>query len=55
MEPENRSLAGLFMSFQSPIEIPGVSNDHFLRMAYNARRRAQNLPELEPLEVLVYL
>ncbi|CAM8952332.1 unnamed protein product [Rhodiola kirilowii] len=55
MEPENRSLAGLFMSFQSPIEIPGVSNDHFLRMAYNARRRAMNLPELEPLEFFTYV
>uniref|UniRef100_A0A7N0RCM1 ABC transporter domain-containing protein n=1 Tax=Kalanchoe fedtschenkoi TaxID=63787 RepID=A0A7N0RCM1_KALFE len=55
MEPENRSLAGLFMSFQSPVEIPGVSNDHFLRMAYNARRRALNLPELEPLEFFTYV
>uniref|UniRef100_A0A7N0U3M1 ABC transporter domain-containing protein n=1 Tax=Kalanchoe fedtschenkoi TaxID=63787 RepID=A0A7N0U3M1_KALFE len=55
MEPENRSLAGLFMSFQSPVEIPGVSNDQFLRMAYNARRRALNLPELEPLEFFTYV
>lgn len=51
MEPEERSLAGLFMSFQSPVEIPGVSNDEFLVMAYNARRRKLGLPELGPLEV----
>ncbi|CAK9181453.1 unnamed protein product [Ilex paraguariensis] len=51
MEPEERSVAGLFLSFQSPIEIPGVSNIDFLNMAYNARRRKLGLPELEPLEV----
>lgn len=51
MDPEERSLAGLFMSFQSPIEIPGVSNIDFLNMAYNARRRKLGLPELGPLEV----
>ncbi|XP_024017467.1 ABC transporter I family member 6, chloroplastic isoform X1 [Morus notabilis] len=50
MEPEERSLAGLFMSFQSPIEIPGVSNIDFLNMAYNARRRKLGLPELGPIE-----
>lgn len=52
MEPEERSLSGLFMSFQSPVEIPGVSNDEFLVMAYNARRKKLGLPELGPLEVL---
>lgn len=50
MTPEERSLAGLFMSFQSPVEIPGVSNDDFLRMAYNARQQKLGLPEVEPLE-----
>lgn len=55
MEPEERSLAGLFMSFQSPVEIPGVSNDQFLVMAYNARRRKLGLPELGPLECFSYL
>ncbi|GKB66652.1 ABC transporter I family member 6, chloroplastic, partial [Tanacetum coccineum] len=39
MEAEDRRLAGLFLSFQSPVEIPGVSNSDFLQMAYNARRR----------------
>ncbi|KAI8564408.1 hypothetical protein RHMOL_Rhmol03G0179000 [Rhododendron molle] len=50
MDPEERSLAGLFMSFQSPIEIPGVSNIDFLQMAYNARRRKLGQPELSPIE-----
>lgn len=51
MEPEDRSIAGIFMSFQSPIEIPGVSNIDFLLMAYNARRRKLGLPEFSPIEV----
>lgn len=51
MEPEERSVAGLFLSFQSPVEIPGVSNMDFLRMAYNARRRKRGLEELDPLKV----
>eukprot|EP00793_Prasinoderma_coloniale_P001666 PRCOL_00003471-RA len=55
MEPEERSHAGLFLSFQAPIEIPGVSNTDFLRMMYNARRKALGMPELEPLEFYGYL
>ncbi|KAH7536874.1 hypothetical protein FEM48_Zijuj03G0032400 [Ziziphus jujuba var. spinosa] len=55
MEAEERSLAGLFMSFQSPVEIPGVSNIDFLNMAYNARRRKLNLPELGPIEFYAYI
>lgn len=54
MEPEERSLAGLFMSFQSPVEIPGVSNIDFLNMAYNARRRKLGLAELGPIEVYIF-
>ncbi|WOL06220.1 hypothetical protein Cni_G14952 [Canna indica] len=50
MEPEERSHVGLFMSFQSPVEIPGVSNFDFLLMAFNARRRNKGLPPVEPLE-----
>jgi len=49
-EPAERSHNGLFLSFQSPVEIPGVSNMDFLRMACNARRAALSLPELGPLE-----
>lgn len=51
MAAEDRSLSGLFMSFQSPVEIPGVTNIDFLNMAYNARRKKLGLPELGPIEV----
>lgn len=46
MEPEERAHAGFFMSFQYPVEIPGVSNIQFLRTAYNANRKARSQPEL---------
>lgn len=46
LEPEERAHAGLFMSFQYPIEIPGVSNVQFLRTAYNLKQKARGLPEL---------
>ncbi|XVF04170.1 hypothetical protein REPUB_Repub05bG0059100 [Reevesia pubescens] len=55
MEPEERSLSGLFMSFQSPVEIPGVNNIDFLHMAYNARRKKLGEPELGPLEFYAYI
>jgi Fe-S cluster assembly ATP-binding protein len=55
LEPEERAHAGLFLSFQSPIEIPGVSNVDFLRMAYNARRKAAGEPELDPLEFYAHV
>jgi Fe-S cluster assembly ATP-binding protein len=55
LEPEERSHNGLFMSFQTPVEIPGVSNVDFLRMAYNANRKAQDQPELDPLEFYAYI
>lgn len=43
------------MSFQTPVEIPGVSNAEFLRLSCNARRKAQGHPELEPLEFYGYI
>ncbi|KAL2541866.1 ABC transporter I family member 6 [Abeliophyllum distichum] len=55
MEPEERAVAGLFMSFQSPVEIPGVSNIDFLNMAYNSRRRKLGQPELGPIEFYGYI
>lgn len=55
LEPEERSHLGLFLSFQSPVEIPGVSNIDFLRMAANARRKALGQPELDPLEFYAYI
>ncbi|KAJ0979181.1 hypothetical protein J5N97_014655 [Dioscorea zingiberensis] len=51
MDPEERSHAGLFMSFQSPVEIPGVSNMDFLRMAYSAKKKT----EISPIEFFHYL
>src|SRR3979409_728502 len=41
MEPEVRAQAGIFMAFQYPVEIPGVSNAYFLRAAYNEKLKAQ--------------
>ncbi|KAK1312117.1 hypothetical protein QJS10_CPA07g01340 [Acorus calamus] len=50
MDPEERSHAGLFTSFQDPVEIPGISNYDFLLMAYNARQKKLNRPEIGPIE-----
>jgi Fe-S cluster assembly ATP-binding protein len=47
MEPEERAAAGLFLAFQSPLELPGVNNANFLRTALNAIRRARGEPELD--------
>src|SRR5918911_1304261 len=52
MEPEERAQAGLFMAFQYPVEIPGVSNAYFLRTAYNEIRKARGQEEVDPLEFL---
>lgn len=46
MAPEERARAGLFMSFQSPVEVPGVSNIDFLRAACNACRKTRGKAEL---------
>ncbi|HAA28485.1 MAG TPA: Fe-S cluster assembly ATPase SufC [Cyanobacteria bacterium UBA8553] len=50
MEPEERALAGVFLAFQYPLEIPGVSNLDFLRVAYNSRRKHQGLEELDAFD-----
>lgn len=50
LEPDERSLKGLFLAFQYPVEIPGVSNLDFLRVAYNARRKSQGLEEIDPFD-----
>ena len=52
MEPEERAAAGLFLAFQSPIELPGVNNANFLRTAVNAVRRARGLEELDAVAFL---
>ncbi len=50
MDPDERAHLGLFMSFQYPIEIAGVSNSQFLRVAYNAKRKFRGEKELLPHE-----
>ena len=55
LSPEERSWAGLFLSFQYPVEIPGVSITNFMKAAVAARRKAQGLPELTPGEYLKLL
>ncbi len=52
MEPEERAQAGVFLAFQYPVEIPGVSNAYFLRSAYNEIRKSRGEPEADPLEFL---
>jgi len=52
IEPEERSHLGLFLAFQYPIEIPGVSNEDFLRLAYNSKQQFYNKPEVDPIEFL---
>ena len=50
MAPEERARAGLFLAFQYPIEIPGVGNSQFLRLAYNTLQAERGKDELDPLE-----
>jgi Fe-S cluster assembly ATP-binding protein len=50
MEAEDRARSGVFLAFQYPIEIPGVSNLDFLRVAYNSRRKYQGLEELDAFD-----
>jgi len=50
LEADERARAGLFLGFQHPIEVPGVSNAQFLRLAYNKKAEADGRDELDPLE-----
>jgi Fe-S cluster assembly ATP-binding protein len=50
LEPHERALAGIFLAFQYPLEIPGVSNLDFLRIAYNAKRKHLGLEELDTFD-----
>jgi len=52
LEPEERAQAGVFLAFQYPVEIPGVTNAYFLRAAYNALRKAKGLDEVDPIDFL---
>jgi Fe-S cluster assembly ATP-binding protein len=50
LAPDERARAGLFLAFQYPVEVPGVSNAQFLRLAYNEKRKHLGEEELDPLE-----
>ena len=52
MDPEVRAQAGVFLAFQYPVEIPGISNAYFLRAAYNEIRRAKGLEEVDSMDFL---
>jgi len=52
MEPEQRAVAGLFLAFQAPVELPGVGNANFLRTALNAIRRAKGESEIDAMQFL---
>jgi Fe-S cluster assembly ATP-binding protein len=52
LAPEERAREGVFLAFQYPVEIPGVSNVYFLKAALNAIRKHRGLPELDALEFL---
>ncbi len=55
MAPEERAREGVFMAFQYPVEIPGVSNLEFLKAALNAMREHRGLPEVDAMEFLALL
>ena len=50
LEPEERSHLGIFLAFQYPIEIPGVSNEDFLYLSYNSKLKSLGKPEISPIE-----
>jgi Fe-S cluster assembly ATP-binding protein len=52
MSPEDRARDGIFMAFQYPVEIPGVSNLYFLKAALNTIRKNRGLPELDAMDFL---
>src|SRR5262245_46871848 len=52
MDPEERAREGIFLAFQYPVEIPGVSNTYFLQAAVNAIRKHRGLEELDAMDFL---
>ena len=50
LDPDERAQKGVFLAFQYPVEIPGVNNEEFLRMAYNAKQKSKGLDEIDPLD-----
>jgi Fe-S cluster assembly ATP-binding protein len=55
VSPEIRSHIGIFLAFQYPVEISGVSNIDFLRLAYNEKQKYNNQPELDPLNFFDFI
>lgn len=55
LTPQDRSKAGIFLAFQYPVEIPGVTNIDFLRIAYNSKQEYLGLKTLSPLEFLEFI
>jgi Fe-S cluster assembly ATP-binding protein len=55
LEPEQRACEGIFLGFQYPVEIPGVSNLTLLKAALNARRKYRGQPEIEPTDFLAWV
>jgi Fe-S cluster assembly ATP-binding protein len=51
-DPAVRSHKGIFLAFQYPVEIPGVNNEDFLRLAYNSKQKALNKSEIDPVEFM---
>src|SRR5215218_7175677 len=52
LEPEARAQAGVFLAFQYPVEIPGVTNAYFLRAAYNEIRKARGEEEIDSMDFI---
>lgn len=52
LDPASRSHKGIFLAFQYPVEIPGVNNEDFLRLAYNSKRKAFNKSEIDPIQFI---
>jgi len=55
MDPEIRAAEGVFLAFQYPVEIPGVSNTYFLRAAVNANRKHKGEKEMDPMEFMKFI
>ena len=55
MSPDERAIAGIFMSFQYPVVIPGVNNTYFLKAALNAKRKANGQDELDAMDFLTLI
>jgi Fe-S cluster assembly ATP-binding protein len=55
LNPEERAREGVFLAFQYPVEIRGITNSYFLRSALNALRKHRGLPELDPIDFLQFL